>query len=468
MNDTVRPGWDRRAGKRGTLDDRLLVGSLSDGTYSLPSCPTLAGRRKVMLFTSEAAARAAGFKPCRVCRPDRFLAPAAAGSLATFGRLKTLLASEPASVASVSALAIAANMNEEALAALVADHAQLTPDAWLDRERTHAAAGLLQGVTTVGESLAADAGFASLTAFGRTFTRQMAMTPEEYLRALRGTAFALRLPRGYRKAEVLAYQGRDPHGLAERVEGSRIQKALMTPEGPAILRLDLSGAHAKATIESPRTLGARSVAKLHMDALKVLGLTGDATAFEHAHPALVGDRRGLRVPLIPTAFDALCWAIVGQQINLAFAGSLRRHLIEVAGTPVGSMKVHPTPEAVANLDASSLTSQRFSRAKTRYLLAAAEAVASGELDVEGLWRGSAVEAEARLTALHGVGTWTARYVLMRIGFGDSAPVGDSGLATALQRLHHMPGRPDATETARLMARYAPWRSLASMHLWAGL
>jgi AraC family transcriptional regulator, regulatory protein of adaptative response / DNA-3-methyladenine glycosylase II len=55
--------------------------------------------------------------------------------------------------------------------------------------------------------------------------------------------------------------------------------------------------------------------------------------------------------------------------------------------------------------------------------------------------------------------------LMRRGFADSAPVGDSALATALQRVHELPGRPDAAETERLMSRFAPNRSLASMHLW---
>ena len=76
---------------------------------------------------------------------------------------------------------------------------------------------------------------------------------------------------------------------------------------------------------------------------------------------------------------------------------------------------------------------------------------SGELDIESLGEGSAIAAEKALTAQRGIGTWTARYVLMRGGFADAAPVGDSALATALQRLHKLPERPDADETARLMS-----------------
>jgi 3-methyladenine DNA glycosylase/8-oxoguanine DNA glycosylase len=95
-------------------------------------------------------------------------------------------------------------------------------------------------------------------------------------------------------------------------------------------------------------------------------------------------------------------------------------------------------------------------------------VAEGKLDIENFSEGSAIAAEKALTAQRGIGTWTARYVLMRGGFADAAPVGDSALATALQRLHNLPERPDADQTARLMSAFAPHRTLATMHLWTSL
>ena len=54
------------------------------------------------------------------------------------------------------------------------------------------------------------------------------------------------------------------------------------------------------------------------------------------------------------------------------------------------------------------------------------------------------------------------------GFADAAPIGDSALATALQRLHRLPERPGPQEATRLMAAFAPHRSLATMHLWNSL
>jgi 3-methyladenine DNA glycosylase/8-oxoguanine DNA glycosylase len=83
--------------------------------------------------------------------------------------------------------------------------------------------------------------------------------------------------------------------------------------------------------------------------------------------------------------------------------------------------------------------------------------------------GSAVAAERSLTSVRGIGTWTARYMLMRgAGFADCAPVGDVALAAALQKLHATDERPGVKEVETLMRPFAPYRSLATCHLWASL
>jgi len=207
----------------------------------------------------------------------------------------------------------------------------------------------------------------------------------------------------------------------------------------------------------------------------MLGLTSDVANFEARSrqdakiAKLIAPRRGLRVPLIATNFDGLCWAIVGQQINVKFAASLRREILDLAGMEAGGgMRAHPDPGRVANLDPKVLAARRFSRQKIDYLLGAASAVARGDLDVEGLTAGSARAAEKKLTAIRGIGTWTARYVLLRGGFSDSAPVGDAALAAALQRAHGLEERPNAEGAERLMRDFSPHRSLATIHLWASL
>ena len=213
---------------------------------------------------------------------------------------------------------------------------------------------------------------------------------------------------------------------------------------------------------------------LHASALRMLGLAGEVTSFETRMARapqtarVFARRKGMRVPLIPTGFDGLCWAIIGQQINVPFAAALRREILNLAGEKVGEMRAHPTPARVADLGEAALTSRRYSRAKAAYLVGAAREVAEGRLDIEGLATGSAVAAEKKLTATRGIGTWTARYQMLRSGFADAAPVGDSALATALQRLHGSAERPAHDEVDTMMKAFAPNRSLATCHLWASL
>ena len=132
------------------------------------------------------------------------------------------------------------------------------------------------------------------------------------------------------------------------------------------------------------------------------------------------------------------------------------------------MRAHPDPARVAELDPSVLAARRFSRQKIDYLTGAAREAAEGRLDVEQLTAGSARAAEQKLTSIRGIGTWTARYVLLRAGFADSAPVGDAALAAALQRVHTLEARPNSEEAERLMRDFSPHRSLATTHLWASL
>ena len=460
--------WDRAEARKGKFNGRFIIGVLTTGIYCLPSCPARQPKpQNVRLFTTEAEAKAAGLRACKRCRPDLFYR-GEDENIALFEGLAQRVSSAPEAIADASALARAAGVSLTKLGDLFRDHAHLAPAQWLRRQRVrHAADELLTGKDKVAE-IGFGAGFESESVFHRQFLNTMRMTPGAY-RALDGAqVFLLHLPAGYRAKEILGYHARDPEGLSERSEGNRIWKALHTDDGPAVLEISIEPGQAWVKVHAEKKLGRAAMAYLHGAALKVLALTNDVSQFETRNPAFVAPRRGLRMPLLPTAFDALCWGIIGQQINVKFATSLRRDLVELAGEKIGDMRAHPTPEAVANMDANDLTSRRYSRSKTRYLIDAAQAIADKRLDIEALGEGSALAAEKRLTALRGIGIWTARYVLMRGGFADAAPVGDVALAAALQKLHKLPERPDTDGTARLMSAFAPHRSLATMHLWTYL
>jgi AraC family transcriptional regulator, regulatory protein of adaptative response / DNA-3-methyladenine glycosylase II len=204
----------------------------------------------------------------------------------------------------------------------------------------------------------------------------------------------------------------------------------------------------------------------------MLGLNNEVTTFEtrmtkhQRFASLIARRRGLRVPSISTGFDGLCWAIIGQQVNVKFASALRREILNLAGEEIGDMRTHPTAERVLDLGSSRLAKLRYSRAKAEYLVGAAREVTEGRLDIEGLPDTSAVAAEKKLTSIRGIGKWTARYTMLRGGFADAAPAGDSALATVLQRVHKLAERPNTEHVEILMQDLAPHRSLATCHLWA--
>ena len=123
-------------------------------------------------------------------------------------------------------------------------------------------------------------------------------------------------------------------------------------------------------------------------------------------------------------FPTLVHLILEQQVSLASAQAAFDRLV-TATDPL-------TPAALLALDGEQLQAIGFSRQKTRYARALAEAVAIGELDLEGLAAADDDEVDRRLTALPGIGPWTATiYRLMVLGRPDAWPVHDIALAQAI-------------------------------------
>src|SRR5579872_6264942 len=446
--------WHRAEARTGKFDGKFIIGVMTTGIYCLPSCAARPPKpQNVRLFTTEAEAKAAGLRACKRCRPDLYYR-GEDENVALFQGLAARVSTRPEDFTDASALAREAGVSLTKLGDLYRDHAHLAPVAWLRRMRVkRAARELLTGRDKVAE-IGFGAGFESESVFHRQFLSQMRMTPGAY-RALDGAeVFMLQLPAGYRAREILAYHARDPQSVSEKSEGNRIWKALHTTDGPAVIEISIEPGQAWVKVHAEHRLDREAMAALHGAALRVLGLSLDVSQFESRHAAFTAARRGLRLPLLPTGFDALCWGIIGQQINVKFASALRREMVELAGEKIGDMRAHPTPERVADIDVSVLAARRYSRSKAQYLIDAASAVAERRLDIENLSDGSAIAAEKMLTGQRGIGTWTARYVMLRGGFADAAPIGDSALATALQRLHQLPERPDQGQAAKLMEAFA--------------
>lgn len=284
--------------------------------------------------------------------------------------------------------------------------------------------------------------------------------------------FSLPLPAPYRLAEVLSFHGRDLERVAEDCSPALIRKAFLLDGIPVVISIALHEHQADCTVKADSPLPPATRKQLPTIAAGLLGLNHDASLFEKQAlrdkllGPLVRQQKGLRIPQTATPFEALTWAIIGQQINLTFAITLRRTLIQLAGRPHSSgLWCYPDAESVAQLDLDALTSRKFSRAKTETILRVAQMTASGQLILSP--DRPAEEMAAELLAIKGIGPWTMNYVLLRgLSCPDCSLHGDAGVKAALRRL--LGTTPTTEETFKLLEPYHPHRSWAAAHLWASL
>ncbi len=451
---------------------RLLIGVLTTGIYCLPSCTAREPKAEnIRLFKTEEDAQAAGLRPCKRCRPDHFYQDYDPD----FERLTALteaIRRDPATFGGLEVMAERSGIGVTKLHALFQQHYHTTPAAYLSRVRINTACRLLGDPTRQVIDVAYAAGYTSLSAFHDNFRRATGLSPKAYQTL--GDTFTITLPENYLSWVTLKLLSRDPESITERVDGNHVVKALSIGATPVLLHLEWHDHEVHCRIESSQPLDTPSRQQIHEAVIRLLGFTTNTTGFERsvvdnaALTRLIEGRRGMRIPLTADSFEGITWAIVGQQVNLAFAYKLRRALAELAGTPIGAgLFTHPTPDAVARLDYDDLTRRQYSRRKAEYLIDTARLIASGGLILDPL--GAASQLEKRLLSIRGIGPWSAAYIMLRaLGYADCVPVGDTGLSTALQRYYDLDHRPNSQETAELMQPFTPYRSLVTYHLWLSL
>ena len=172
-------------------------------------------------------------------------------------------------------------------------------------------------------------------------------------------------------------------------------------------------------------------------------------------------RKAGAVPLRRQApgFQGLAQIIVGQMVSKASAAAIWRRLLEEAG--------ECTPHGVASLNGAQCRGIGLSRAKEQTLKGAAEAVLSGRIDPNALCVMPADESIAAMTALKGIGPWTAEvYLLFCAGHGDIFPAGDVALQAAAGHALGFEARPDQKTLRQIALEWQPWRGVAARLLWA--
>ena len=158
-------------------------------------------------------------------------------------------------------------------------------------------------------------------------------------------------------------------------------------------------------------------------------------------------------------FAGLCAIVCGQQLSTASAAAIRDRLF-AAFDPFH----HDT---VRKARADKLKRLGLSAAKIKSIREIGKAIAKGHIDLTAVGNMDADDAHAALTALHGIGPWTADiYLLFCLGHADAFPSGDLAVQEAARIALALRQRPDAKRLTKIAEAWRPWRGVAAHLLWA--
>jgi DNA-3-methyladenine glycosylase II len=185
-----------------------------------------------------------------------------------------------------------------------------------------------------------------------------------------------------------------------------------------------------------------------------------ATIVERVGPL---DHRARRRGRPEEPYGALVRTIVGQQLSTGAAATIYGRVISLFD------ERPPTPEQLLLADEDTLRAAGLSRPKISYLRDLARHVIEGDLELEALEHLPDDEVSRRITAVKGLGQWSADMFLMfHLRRPDVLPVGDLGVRRSVERYYGLDALPDADELVRIAEPWRPHRTLASLYLWEAL
>lgn len=455
------------------FDGRFFTAVSSTGIYCRPICPARTpGRTKVRFYPFAAAAEEAGYRPCRRCRPDK--SPDSPdwdwrGDLV--GRALRLISDGVADTEGIPGVADRLAISERHLRRLFVSELGAAPGTVARTHRTQLARRLIEESTLPLSEVAMAAGFSSIRRFNSTIQETFGHTPSALRRASKPAGAGgctLRLPyrAPFAAGDLFSYlAGRATPGV-EEVTGTRYRRTVNMNgvTGTVELTLDEGG-------------GLRLVANLDpVDALPAIVRRARHLFDLDSDPQVIGAHLsadpklrpvvtrypGLRVPGSFDGFELAVRAILGQQVSVkaatTLAGRLARAFGEPLGQPDGTLThFFPTPEVLADAPVESVGLPGRRAATVRTLAAA---VAGGDIVLDGTADLDATK--ERLLALPGFGPWTVSYIAMRaLRDPDAFLPSDLGIKHAFARLQIDP-------TKHRHERWRPWRSYATLYLWASL
>ncbi|MCC0566935.1 DNA-3-methyladenine glycosylase family protein [Brevibacillus borstelensis] len=294
-----------------------------------------------------------------------------------------------------------------------------------------------------------------------------------------GSSIELFPPREFHFGECLVFLGRSELEVLYQIKDGYLYKLVKVDQELVLLKIGCAG----QTIRVDFPLGTPSEQVREKVAAYVwewFDLEQNLSGFyemarqDKVLHQLVQNYYGLRIIRIPDLFEALTWAIIGQQINLPFAYTLKKRFVEQFGEKLvyeGTVFwLYPAFDKIAAIDINELRSLQFTTRKAEYIIEVAKAMATGQVTKESLRHmNDRQHVQKTLLGIRGVGLWTADYVMMKC-FADPAafPVADVGLQNALKSRLGLQRKPTVDEIMDLGANWEGWQAYATFYLWRSL
>ena len=455
------------------FDGQFIAGVHSTGIYCRPSCPAMTPRaHNVSFYRTAAAAHEAGLRACKRCQPDAVPGSPEwnlADDLAS--RAMRLIGDGVVEREGVSGLASRLGYTPRHLTRVLTTELGAGPLSLSRAHRAQSARTLLASTDLAVADVAFAAGFSSIRQFNDTIQSVYETTPTG-LRALARKGRLRAIPAQGASTLTLRLPARAPfdgpglmrfladHAVAGLESGDDTfhERAVRLPGGVARVRVSLDGDSAVICTARLERIG--DVAPLVARVRRLFDLDADSVAIDRALAAddrlapLVAALPGIRLPGTLDAEEALFRTLVGQQISVAAA----RTVLATITRELGSNGLFPTAGEIASRGHEVL---RGPASRVATIIGTAEAIAAGELVLDvGM---PADEFTAALTALPGIGPWTAGYLAMRVlGNPDTLLTSDLVILQSAAAL----GLPATRRSlAHYAQRWAPWRSYAGLHLW---
>lgn len=468
------------------FDGRFFVGVSSTGIYCRPVCSARMPKiENCSFFDSAAAAEAAGYRPCLICRPE--LAPEDYDpdvSSVLARRAAKYISENCSNGMRLQDAATALGCTDRHLRRVFEEEYGITPVQYLQTCRMLMAKSLLTETSLPILDIAMAAGFGSVRQFNNIFKQRYKMTPLELRKNTRvkketegNVSIMLGYRPPYRFAELLAFFSQRAISGVEVVRDETYFRTvrMKTKDGTMlsgwIKVTHISKKHALQLTISDSLLPVMPKVAGHVKNMFDLFCDPEAVAsvLEKMNRMRSGlFVKGTRIPGAFEPFEMSVRAVLGQQITVHAAGVLAGRFVQKYGTAInteieGLTHLFPLPEEILDLDSNieeQLGPIGIISSRARTIRSLSEVFADGSVVFES-YADSEKEKE-KLLKIKGVGPWTADYIAMRCMSDTDVFLGsDAGVKRALDFQN-------AGMLKQIAEEWRPWRSYATVCLWNSL